>query len=97
MFTIEFTENAKQDLKWFRKAEQKTILTGIYASLSHEPTQPTRNRKPLRPNAIATWELRIGNFRVLYTVDQIIQIVSVERIGQKSGNKILFQGQEDSL
>lgn len=97
MFSIEFTEQAKQDLKWFRKAEQQIILSGIYENLSYEAGIVTRNRKPLRPNSTATWELRIGDFRVLYNMDQGIQIVSIERIGQKSGNKLLFQGQETSL
>jgi mRNA-degrading endonuclease RelE of RelBE toxin-antitoxin system len=97
MFSIEFTEQAKQDLKWFRKAEQKIILSGIYENLSYEPSLATRNRKPLRPNSTAIWELRIGEFRVLYNVDKDIQIVSIERIGEKSGNKLLFQGKEISL
>lgn len=97
IFSIEFTEQAKQDLKWFRKSEQQMILSGIYENLSYEAITATRNRKPLRPNSTATWELRLGEFRVLYNVDQGIQIVSIERIGQKSGNKFLFQGKEISL
>ena len=97
MFSIEFTEQAKQDLKWFRKVEQRIILSGIYENLSYEADIATRNRKPLRPNSTATWELRIGDFRVLYNMDQGIQIVSIERIGQKSGNKLFFQGKETSL
>ena len=97
MFSIEFTEQAKEDLKWFRKSEQKTIISGIYVNLSYEPTLATRNRKSLRPNSTATWELRLGDFRVLYNVEQSIEIVSIKRIGEKSGNKLLFQGKEITL
>jgi mRNA-degrading endonuclease RelE of RelBE toxin-antitoxin system len=43
MFEIEFTPEAEQDLKWFRKNEQNVILDGIEAQLRYEPTVETRN------------------------------------------------------
>ena len=30
----------------------------------HQPAVEMRNRKPMRPNPVAPWELRIGNLRV---------------------------------
>lgn len=98
MFEIEFTASAVQDLRSFKKYEQNTILDGIERNLRHEPTQPTTNRFPLRPNATAEWELRIdGKFRVFYNVDQVIKVVEVQRIGEKQGNQIFFRGQKGNL
>jgi mRNA-degrading endonuclease RelE of RelBE toxin-antitoxin system len=97
VFEIELTDRAIEDLKWFKKHEQNIILDGIEVNLCYEPTTETRNRKLLRPNNTATWELRLGEYRVLYNVDKVIKIVSVERVGAKPGNKYLFRGEEEEL
>ncbi len=46
MYQVEFSDSAKEDLKWFRKHEQKQILDAISEQLRYEPTVKTRNRKP---------------------------------------------------
>jgi mRNA-degrading endonuclease RelE of RelBE toxin-antitoxin system len=58
MYAVEFTPEARDDLKSLRKNEQKEILDGIDDQLKYEPTVETRNRKRLRPNDVADWELR---------------------------------------
>jgi mRNA-degrading endonuclease RelE of RelBE toxin-antitoxin system len=65
MYEIRYTQPAIDDLKTFRKHDQQLIVSGIQDQLSFEPTTETRNRKPLRPNPTATWELRLGDIRVL--------------------------------
>jgi len=97
MFEIEFTPEAEQDLKWFRKNEQNVILDGIGAQLRYEPIVETRNRKQLRPNQTAEWELRVGKFRVFYDVDDQMHIVSIEAIGLKIGSSVFFKGKEREL
>ena len=37
--------------------------------LRHQPDVPTRHRKRMRPNALAPWELRVGDYRVFYDVE----------------------------
>ena len=64
MFETTFTESAYDDLCYLEKFEQSIILDGIEKQLSVEPATPTRKRKPLRPNELSDWELRIGKFRV---------------------------------
>ncbi len=97
MYEIEYTQVALDDLKWFRKHEQKTIVQTIDTQLKYEPTVQTRNRKPMRPNLVGEWELRVGQFRVLYDVAETVRIVEIERIGQKRDNKFFFQGKEEDL
>ena len=94
MYTIEFTPEAQTDLAWFAKREQNIILDGIKSNLRYEPTVITINRHPCRDDATqnADWELRIGVYRVYYNVDEGVQIVSVERIGEKPNNLVWFRG-----
>lgn len=65
--------------------------------MRYEPAVKTRNRKQLRPNSVAEWELRIGDFRVLYNVDQQVCIVEIRRIGEKRRNEFFFRGQREDL
>ncbi|WP_316430123.1 addiction module toxin RelE [Leptolyngbya sp. NK1-12] len=61
--------------------------------LSYEPTVSTRNRKEMRPNPLAVWELRIGNLRVYYDVDEQESVVDIRAIGIKEGNQVRIGGE----
>ncbi len=53
------------------------VLSGVLTHLTTTPLERTRNRKPLRPNLVGQWELRLGNLRVHYhVVDEPEQIVT---------------------
>ena len=74
------------------------ILDSIEKQLVHEPLTETRNRKPLRPNPVAPWELRIGNLRVFYeVVADEPNVVRILAVGQKKRNKLLIAGKEVKL
>ncbi len=95
MYEIEFTPEAVQDLRYFKKFEQNIIIDAIQTQLPDEPATETRNRFRRNPPDIAEWELRVGAFRVFYNVDDLVQIVSIERIGEKPKNTVFFRGQEN--
>ncbi|NJS41158.1 addiction module toxin RelE [Candidatus Gracilibacteria bacterium] len=97
MFAIEFTSEAEADLAWFKKQERNIILDGIEENLRFEPEVITRNRKRLRPNQTAEWELRVDKYRVFYDVTDVVRIVSVEAVGLKIGNQLYFRGKEREL
>jgi len=96
-FHIRFTPRASDELRSFRKNEQKQILEAIKTQLPHEPLSLTRNRKKLRPNELAEWELRVGDFRVFYDVDESEQVVSVRALGYKVGSRLMINGKEFDL
>jgi mRNA-degrading endonuclease RelE of RelBE toxin-antitoxin system len=96
-YEIEYTEEAIRDLNWLTRNEQVIVLSAIDEQLRHEPSVETRNRKRLRPNDVAEWELRTGIFRVLYNVDEVVRIVEIERIGKKPGSRYMFRGEEAEL
>lgn len=97
LYQIELTEDAKSDLWQYSASERKTILSQIRQELEHEPLTETRNRKKLRDNPIAPWELRIGKYRVFYNVPAETAVVSVVAIGHKEHNVLFIRGQEVSL
>lgn len=55
-------------MRCLTKRQQKIVLDTVDRQLLNQPTVETRNRKPMRPNPIAPWELRIGDLRVYYEV-----------------------------
>lgn len=97
MYAIEFSDEAIKDLRSFKKREQSEILDGIEMHLRYEPASEARNRKRLRPNETAEWELRLDQYRVFYDVDEVVRIVSVTAIGLKIGNLLRFRGKGKTL
>jgi mRNA-degrading endonuclease RelE of RelBE toxin-antitoxin system len=97
MFEVRFTQEAIDDLRSFRSYDQQQVITAIESQLEHQPTNVTRNRKRLRPNQLAEWELRVGDFRVFYDADSARAVVSIVAVGRKQGNKLFVHGQEYEL
>lgn len=97
MFRIEFTGGALGDLDYFRKAEQAIIMRRIEASLVDQPSVETRQRKPLRPNDLSVWELRVGDFRVFYDVDLQLGVVTIRAIGRKERDRIFIRARRYDL
>lgn len=97
-YAIEFAQSVREQLRDLTTRQCTTIFDAIEKQLVYEPLTETRNRKPLRPNPIAPWELRIGNLRVFYEVaaDEP-DIVRILAVGQKKGNKLLVAGKEVEL
>ncbi len=97
MFEIAFTPSALEDIDWFRKREQTTIFDMTEKQLAYQPNVETRNRKMLRPNQVAEWELRIEKYRVFYDVDSGTSAVEIKMVGYKEGNKLFVRGKEYEL
>jgi mRNA-degrading endonuclease RelE of RelBE toxin-antitoxin system len=97
MFEIGFTPEAIEDMRLLRKHERKRVIEEIENQLRYQPTQETRNRKRLRPNEMAEWELRVDKYRVFYDVDEESKLVKVEAVGYKKGSKLFIHGEEYQL
>jgi len=97
MFRIELSDSALDDLRSFRKTEQVLILDSVETFLAHDPLVETRRRKPLRSNPIASWELRIDQFRVFYDVDAGAEVVLIKTVGWEEHNTLYFRGKEHQL
>jgi len=96
-FEIRFTLEALEDLRSFRKRERSRIVDEVENQLKHQTNEETRNRKRLRPNQLAEWELRIDRFRVFYDVELGENQVKIEAVGRKRGSKLIIHGEEYQL
>ena len=88
-YQIEYSPDAEDHL-WRLTARQRGIvLDTADRQLTEEPTVETRNRKPMRPNPLAPWELRIGNLRVYYDVEEEPEkAVLIRAVGIKRRNSV---------
>ncbi|PJB71895.1 MAG: plasmid stabilization protein ParE, partial [Armatimonadetes bacterium CG_4_9_14_3_um_filter_58_7] len=90
---IEYSPEAEEHLRALTARQQTIILDEVEVQLLHQPTVETRNRKPMRPNPLAPWELRIGDLRVYYDVETEPEAkVIVLAIGIKERNRVLIGG-----
>ena len=97
-YEIHFAESVQSHLEALTAAQRKVVLDAIGIQLAHEPLKETRNRKPLRPNPIAPWELRVGALRVFYDVgDGPPPVVNVLAVGLKERRQLRIGGQEVKL
>ena len=67
-YEIRFAQCVRDHMTFLTAAEGSVLLDAIHEQLAHEPLIETRNRKPLRPNPLAPWELRVGALRAFYEV-----------------------------
>ena len=96
---IRFADTAIAHMKALTARERSIVIAGIEKRLSQEPLVETRSRKLLRPNPIASWELRVGALRVFYDVastahrpgvDPLVRILAV---GKKEGSVLRIGGE----
>jgi mRNA-degrading endonuclease RelE of RelBE toxin-antitoxin system len=100
-YTVEFAESVEAQFKTLTARDRATILTAVDRQLFGEPLRETRNRKPLRPNPIAPWELRVGELRVFYEVAELAEgddgVVRILAVGRKRRNVLTIGGKEIQL
>ena len=97
MFEIRLSTDAERHLKALSARDRTIVAHAIESQLGRQPTVVTRNRKLLRENPLATWELRVQNFRVLYNVDNETVTVLVVAVAVKDGNRFIIDGEEYPL
>ncbi len=70
------------------------VFDAVDEQLAHQPTVETRNRKPMRPNPLAPWELRVGELRVYYDIEEEPEkLVIVLAIGVKDRSRVIIGGE----
>ena len=98
-YEIRFTEEARSHLGELLARGRRKVLDRLDVLLRYDPKRQTRNLKALRPNLLARYELRIGDFRVFFDVEDSEEdkAVIILAIGRKEGNKLCVSGKEYSL
>lgn len=97
-YRIKYSPDFVNHLRGLTVRQQATVLDQVGIQLTHHPIEPTRNRKPMRPNSVAPRELRIGDLRVYYDVkDEPGPVVLIRAVGRKVGNVVFVGGEEVEL
>jgi mRNA-degrading endonuclease RelE of RelBE toxin-antitoxin system len=93
-YRIEYAPAAEEHLRDLTARQQAIVLDTVDEQLTHQPTVETRHRKPMRPNPLAPWELRIGGLRVYYDVEAEPELVVLIRaVGLKERNRVRIGGE----
>lgn len=75
-YEIEIADLAAEELKDIRLFDRRRVVDAIRNQLAHQPTVATTNRKRLQSavpefeHTPPIWELRVGEYRVFYDVDE---------------------------
>lgn len=89
MYAIRFAVGVAGDLKALRASDRRRIMEGMHRKLPYEPTRPTKHVKrldkllPPFEHVPPIWQLRIGDFRVFYDVNDAEGMVLVRAIRRK--------------
>ena len=93
MYRILFSEGVEEDLRKIPRYYRNEILDKIERLLLHQPTVPTKNRKilvtlvPPWGTVSIVWEIRVGEYRVFYDVDEARKVVYIRAVRKKAYGK----------
>ena len=88
-YRIEYSPDTEDHFRVLTARQQASVLNTVEEKLKYHPAIETRNRKPMRPNPIAPWELRIGTLRVYYDIeDDQEHVVYIRAVGIKDRNSV---------
>jgi mRNA-degrading endonuclease RelE of RelBE toxin-antitoxin system len=97
-YEILFADETSEHLAALSAGQKAAVFEAIARQLPHEPARRTRNRKPMDPDKrafIAPWELRAGNLRVYYAVeDTPSPTVVIVAVGVKVRERLLIGGKD---
>jgi mRNA interferase RelE/StbE len=96
VFEVRFVPSADEDLGHYGAREQAIILDAIATFLGSDANLGSKRRKRLRPNPLAPWELRIGEYRVFYEVREPA-MVRVLAVGHKEHNDLYIRGRRAEI
>jgi len=89
VYEIRVSEDVEKDLRRIKARDRRRILDTMEEQLSHEPSVETKNRKilvnliPPFETVPPVWELRVGDYRVFYDVDEGDEVVYVRAVRRK--------------
>ena len=97
-YHIEYSPATDDHLQVLTARQRAAVFDAVDEQLTHQPGIETRNRKPMRPNPMAPWELRIGELRVYYEIaEEPDSVVTIVAVGVKDRNRVLIGGKEIDL
>jgi mRNA-degrading endonuclease RelE of RelBE toxin-antitoxin system len=85
---VAYSPEAEDHLWGLTARQRRVVVDSISQQLRHQPNVETRNRRRMRPSPLAPWELRVGDFRVYYDIEQKERVVHIRAVGVKDRNLV---------
>lgn len=95
-FVLTATPSADADLDYYRTFEQRVIVAAIKVHLASDADVETSRRKRLAQHPVASWELRVGKYRVFYELEEQAT-VKIVAVGHKEHNQLFVRGKRIEL
>ena len=80
----------------FSVSDRRIIIAAISEFLSSDAETESRRRKRLSDNTLAPWELRVGDHRVFYEIEEGAS-VTILAVGAKAHNELFIRGKKVTL
>jgi mRNA-degrading endonuclease RelE of RelBE toxin-antitoxin system len=97
-YRIEYSPACVDHLGELSARDERLVIDAVNQHRVNQPCREARNRKRMRPNPVAPWELRVGRFRVYYdVVEEPEAIVQIIAIGIKEREVVTIGGEEVEL
>ena len=81
-FRVVFTESARKELKKLDKYTQKIILLWLQKNLDG-CTDPRIHGKALTANKVGQWRYRVGEYRILASIEDDKLVILVIAVGHR--------------
>ncbi len=104
-YEVRLTDLATEELRAIRVFDRRWVVDEIKRQLRYEPTVSTRNRKcldaavPEFEHVPPVWELRVGDYRIFYDVEETSPTVYVRAVRRKepgqTTEEIIHEGSDD--
>ncbi|MDP2386900.1 MAG: type II toxin-antitoxin system RelE/ParE family toxin [Bacteroidota bacterium] len=80
MYTITIKKSAAKELEALPKKQVITITAAILQlAMSPRP----QGCKKLKGSYLPLWRIRIGDYRVVYSIDDVISVIDVQKVGHR--------------
>lgn len=81
-YEVRFTKGAEKDLSAIPPKDQRSILRTASALSS---TPRPRGCEKMKGQLAGYYRVRVGNFRIVYVIDDASRIVTVTKVGHRQG------------
>lgn len=79
-YSVEYDPQSVRDLEQLVSPLRQRIIKKIqWLADNFEQVQPL----PLSANLAGFYKLRVGDYRVIYEVDHVIRIITIDRVGHR--------------
>ena len=78
-YEVEFEPQVAKELRDMQRGDLERVMDRI-RGLANDPRPPGSEKLVGMANA---WRIRSGNYRVVYTVDDSAQVVTITRVGHR--------------